>query len=127
MDRRIWGWGQACVPVYSEISLCLRAFALARPSPWSALSPESCVNLLLCLLQVFTYMSLSFFLFTVAPATGGSSPARDQTRAVAEAYFTATATPDPSCICTLQQGRVLDSLRKARNRTYILTETMSCP
>ena len=40
-----------------------------------------------------------------------------------QAYSTATATLDLSCICGLCW--ILNPLRKARDGTYILTETMS--
>ena len=44
---------------------------------------------------------------------------------------TATATPDPSCICdlchSLWQRRILNPMSKARGQIHILTETMSCP
>ena len=47
------------------------------------------------------------------------------------AYTTATATPDPSHVCDLhhssQQRRILNPLSKVRDRTRILTETMSGP
>jgi len=42
------------------------------------------------------------------------------------AYATATATPDPSCVCDLhyssQQCWILNSLSKARDKTCILTD-----
>ena len=64
-----------------------------------------------------------------APAAYGSSQARSQIRAVAEAYATATATPDPSRICnlrhSLRQYWILNQLSKASNGTHILTDTMS--
>ena len=51
--------------------------------------------------------------------------------AVAEAYTTATATPDPSCLCDLclhlEQYWILNLLSKARNWTHILIETMLGP
>ena len=44
-------------------------------------------------------------------------------------YTTATATPDPSCICDLHcslwQRRILNPQSKARDRTQILTDMMS--
>ena len=42
-----------------------------------------------------------FFLFKAAHAAHGSSRARCQIGAAAEAYTTATATPDSSCLCDL--------------------------
>ena len=43
------------------------------------------------------------------------------------AYTTATATPDPSCICNLHhsswQHRILNSLSEARDRTHIRRDT----
>ena len=47
------------------------------------------------------------------------------------AYTTATATPDLSYVCnlhcSLQQCQILNPLGEARDRTYILWETMSGP
>ena len=49
--------------------------------------------------------------------------------AAVPAYVTAMVTPDPSCICdlrcSLRQRRIPNSLSEARDRTRILTETMS--
>ena len=46
------------------------------------------------------------------------------------AYATTTAMPDLSCVCnlycSLQQCWILNPLCEARNRTHILTDTMSC-
>ena len=39
--------------------------------------------------------------FMTTPAGYGSSQARGQIRAASQAYTTATAIPDPSCICNL--------------------------
>ena len=43
------------------------------------------------------------------------------------AYATATATPDPSCVCNLHhsswQHRILNPLSKASNQTGILMDT----
>ena len=73
----------------------------------------------------------SFFLFRVTPAAYGSSQARGQIRAVAEAYTTAMATWDPSHIVdlclSLQKCQILNPLSQARNQTHILTETTSSP
>ena len=56
----------------------------------------------------------------------GSSQARGWIGTAAEAYTTATATPDPSCICdpchSWGQCHILNSLSKARGQTHILTE-----
>ena len=67
---------------------------------------------------------LSFFL-RAESAVYGSSQARGQIGAAAEA--TATATPDPSCICDLQcslwQHRILNPLSEARDQTCTLMDT----
>ena len=59
-----------------------------------------------------------FFLFTAILVASGSSWARDQMGATAEAYTTATATPDPSPICDLHQSLwqhwILNPLSEAR-------------
>jgi len=38
------------------------------------------------------------------------------------AFATATATPDASCICDLQQCRILNPLSEARDQTHILID-----
>ena len=47
------------------------------------------------------------------------------------AYVTATAIADPGCVCNLQhslwQCQILNPLSGARNRTHILTDTVSGP
>ena len=53
-----------------------------------------------------------FFLFMASPVAYGSSQARGQIGAVAEAYATAT-TADPSCGCNLHQ--ILDPLSEVRD------------
>ena len=62
-----------------------------------------------------------FFLFMASPAAYGSFQARSQIRAASGAYTTATATPDPSCICNLclclQQHQILNPLSEARGQT----------
>ena len=71
-----------------------------------------------------------FFLFMATPVAYGSSQARGRIGATAEAYTTATATPDLSIICdlhcSLEQGQILNPLSKARDGTCILTEITSC-
>ena len=51
--------------------------------------------------------------------------------AAATAYATATATPDPSRICDLHhsmpQRQILNPMKEAGDRTYILTEASSGP
>ena len=47
------------------------------------------------------YIYMYFFLFMAAPVAYENSQARSQMGAVPEAYTTATATPDLSCICDL--------------------------
>ena len=39
------------------------------------------------------------------------------------AYTTATATPDPSHICSLRQPEILNPLSEARNQTHVLMDT----
>ena len=47
------------------------------------------------------------------------------------AYTTATAKPEPSCICDLhhssQQCRILNPLNEARDRTFVLMDTSQIP
>ena len=57
-----------------------------------------------------------------ASAAFGSSQARGGIRASAEAYTTAIATLDPSCICDLCW--ILTSLTEARYRTHNLKDTV---
>ena len=84
-----------------------------------------------CFLIVFSSPpppTFFYFFFLAATLAGnGSSQARDQTRAAAEADTTATATLYPSCICNLccswQQHQILNPLREARDQIHILTDT----
>ena len=66
-----------------------------------------------------------------APAAYGSSQARGRIGVAAEAYATATATPDTSHICKLHhslwQHWILGPLSEAGDRTSILTEITSGP
>ena len=59
--------------------------------------------------------------FRAAPVAYGSSQARGRIGAVAPAYTTATATPDPSCVCNLhhssQQRQILNPLSEGRDQT----------
>ena len=63
----------------------------------------------------------------VTPAVDGSSWARGRIRAIAGDYATATATPDPSCLCellgSLLQCWILNPLSEARDQNCILTRT----
>ena len=64
------------------------------------------------------------------PAAQGSSQPRGRIGAVVEAYATATATLDPSCICDLCCSvwhQILNSLSEARDRSHILTGKMLGP
>ena len=74
------------------------------------------------LIFIFIFLSL---LFRAAPAACGRSQARGGIRAVAASYTTATAMPDPSCVCDLhhssRQCWILNPLSEARDRTRILT------
>ena len=62
------------------------------------------------------------------PLAYGSSGARGQMGAAAEAYTTTTATPDTRCICELHcsllQCQILNPLSEAKDQTHILMETM---
>ena len=70
------------------------------------------------------------FLVRAAPVAHGNSWAKG-IGAAAEAYATATATPDLSCIynlhCSLWQCWILNPLGKARDWTHILREMMGGP
>ena len=72
-----------------------------------------------------------FLFFTAIPVTYGSSWASGRIRAAAEAYATATATLDVSCICDLchhlQQGQILNPLREARDQIHIHMDIMLRP
>ena len=65
-------------------------------------------------------------LFRTTPAAHGSSQARGGIGAAAAGQTTATATRDPSCICDLHrsslQGRILNPLSEARDRTRVLMD-----
>ena len=67
-----------------------------------------------------------FFLFRAAPTSYESSQARGQIESAAMAYTTATATWNPSCICSLhhssRQYWILNALREARDWTHILMD-----
>ena len=80
-------------------------------------------SLLPSLFPSFQPSFLSFFL--AAPMAYGSSRARGRMRAATEAYTTATAPQDPSCIYklhhSLQQYQILNSLSEARDWICILT------
>ena len=75
-------------------------------------------------------MDLIFFLFMVTPAAYGSSQAKVELELKLPAYTTATATLDPSHIFELyhsfRQRWILNPLSEARDRTLIITDTMSC-
>ena len=83
-------------------------------------------------LSRYLYLFIVFFLFFLGPhlwhmeVPGLGVPLELQL----QAYTTATATLDPSCICNLcynlQQGWILNALSKARDQTRILTDTTSC-
>ena len=74
---------------------------------------------------------LLFFLFLATPMAYGSSRARGQIRAAAEAYTTAMATTDPNHISdlhhSLQHHQILNSLSEAKDGTLVLTEIRSGP
>ena len=65
-----------------------------------------------------------FFLFRSSPVEYGSSQAMGWIKAAAEAYATATATPNLNCICdlccSLYQHWILNPLSDARDQTHIL-------
>jgi len=70
------------------------------------------------------------FIFVAAPVAYRSSQARGRigTVTAAEVYTTAMAGPDPSHICdpchTFLQYWILNPLRKARDQTRILMDTV---
>ena len=70
------------------------------------------------------------FLFSFFQATPAArnSQARGRIRTVAEAYSTATAMADPSCVCSLhhssQQCPIFNPLSGARDQTHILIDTI---
>ena len=76
------------------------------------------------LVMTFIYL----FLFMAIPAAYGSSQARVASKLQLPAYATATAMPDPSCVCDLhyssEQHRILNPLTEARDGTRILLDTM---
>ena len=65
--------------------------------------------------NILFYFILFYLLFRAPPTAYGSFQARGQIGAAAEAYVTATATPDPSHICDLhrdlQQLQTLNPLK----------------
>ena len=75
------------------------------------------------------FWSLYFFFFFLraTPEAYGGSQARGQIGAVATSLATATAVPDPSCICDLHQSSqkrwILNPLSEARDRTCVLMDT----
>ena len=77
-------------------------------------------------LMKFRFFFLSFFFLTATFTAYVGSWARDQIRAAAGAYATATAIPDPNCICTphcsLCQCQILNLLSEARDQTQILMD-----
>ena len=81
--------------------------------------------------EILAGLLLEFFfsLFMAVPVAHGSSQARDQIRAAAATYATATATLDLSHVCdlchSLWQCQILNPLREARDRTCIFMDTMS--
>ena len=85
--------------------------------------------LFVCLFWFFWGFFLCLFMATSVPY--GGSQARGQIRAATEAYTTALATSDPSCLCdlhhSLQQYQFLNPLNEARDRTHFLMETMFGP
>ena len=61
----------------------------------------------------------------------GGSKARGEIRAAAAGLTTVTAMPDLSCVCDLHhstwQGRILNPLSEARDRTRVLMDTSWVP
>ena len=76
---------------------------------------------------LFCFYFILFFLFMAAPVAQGRSQARGQIRVAAEAYITAVATLDPSCIsnlhCSFQHHRIFNPLSEARDGTRILVDS----
>ena len=93
-----------------------------------ALSPHH--GPLMWILPPFLFFLFFFFffrLFRAAPKAYGRSQARSSITVELIAYTRATAMPDPSLICDLHhslwQRWILNPLREARDRTYILLDT----
>ena len=87
-------------------------------------------NELSSLLFSLLLLVIFFFLFTATPVAYGSFQARDPIGAAAEAHTTPTATLDPSHIVTYTTACsnvywILNLLSETRDRTHILTETVS--
>ena len=68
----------------------------------------------------------SFFIFRAVPTAYGSSRLAVELELQLLAYVTATATPDPSCICDLHcslgQCPVINPLNEARDQTCLLMD-----
>lgn len=99
-----------------------------RAHPRAAESEALRVELQTCKWSQSAMKLLFYFVcfFRATPVSFGNSQARGQTGAAAEAYITATAKPDLSCICHPQQFMAtLDPypLSEARNQTPILMDT----
>ena len=89
--------------------------------------PLGPVNLCTKLWESTELYGFFLFLFMAAPAACRSSRVRDWPGLIS---ITATAAPDPSSIydlCSLQQCRIPNPLREARDRTHIFTETVLGP
>ena len=71
-------------------------------------------------------LGVCFGLFRATTMAHGSSQAKGQREPWMPAYTTASAIPDLSCICdlhySLQQCRILNPPREARDRTHILMD-----
>ena len=72
-----------------------------------------------------------FGLFRAAPAAYGDSQLGVKMELQLPAYTTATATPDPSSICSLhcssRQCQILNPLIEARDRTYVFVDASQIP
>ena len=55
-------------------------------------------------MENYNAIKITLFIFMAAPIAYGSSQVRDQLRAAAEAYATATATLDQRGICNLHRS-----------------------
>ena len=66
-----------------------------------------------------------FFFLRAAPVAHGDAQARSELQP--PVYTTATATPDPSCVCDLHhsswQRQIPDPLSEARDQTCVLMDT----
>ena len=72
----------------------------------------------------FFFLSFFFCPYMAAPVAYGGSQPRGLIGVLLPAYTTATATPDPTCVCDLYhssgQHRILNPLSEVRDQTHNL-------